>query len=275
MMRKSDEAIKESEAALGRWLRNHLWNPIVPFILFVAKFSYASLFGAMLLLGLIVTRWVWSTDWAIARYDALLIYALALQAVMLLLRMETWAEIRVIFLFHLTGTAMEMFKVNMGSWSYPEAGFFKLCDVPLFSGFMYASVGSFITRAIRVCDMRFAPFAPKWMLFALAGLIYINFFTHHFIPDLRYALIVASLVLFWRTRIWFRIDKTYYWLPMPLSAGLSSFFLWIAENIGTFTHTWIYNGAGHNMIVDLQKMGSWYMLLYLSFATVLMCSDMK
>ena len=56
MMRKSDEAIKESEAALGRWLLNHLWNPIVPFILFVAKFSYASLFGAMLLLGLIVCK---------------------------------------------------------------------------------------------------------------------------------------------------------------------------------------------------------------------------
>ncbi|MEK9642944.1 MAG: hypothetical protein VW122_10275 [Paracoccaceae bacterium] len=27
MMRKSDEAIKESEAALGRCLRKHLWNP--------------------------------------------------------------------------------------------------------------------------------------------------------------------------------------------------------------------------------------------------------
>ena len=26
-MRKSDEAIKESEAALGRWLCNHPWNP--------------------------------------------------------------------------------------------------------------------------------------------------------------------------------------------------------------------------------------------------------
>ena len=77
MMRKSDEAIKESEIR-------------------VAKFSYASLFGAMLLLGLIVTRWVWSTDWAIARYDALLIYK---QAVM------HGSEMRVIFLFHLTGTA--------------------------------------------------------------------------------------------------------------------------------------------------------------------------
>ena len=272
-MRKSDEAIKESEAALGRWLLNHLWNPIVPFILLVAKFSYASLFGAMLLLGLIVKRWVWSTDWAIARYDALLIYALALQAVMLLLRMETWAEMRVIFLFHLTGTAMEMFKVNMGSCPIRRLGFSNSAMCHCFLD-LCASVGSFITRAIHVCDMRFAPFAPKWMLFALAGLIYINFFTHHFIPDLRYALIVASLVLFWRTRIWFPFIRHVYW-PMPLSAGLSSFFLWIAENIGTFTHTWIYNGAGHNMIVDLQKMGSWYMLLYLSFATVLMCSDMK
>jgi uncharacterized membrane protein YoaT (DUF817 family) len=45
---------------------------------------------------------------------------------------------------------MEIFKVHMGSWAYPEAPPFKVFDVPLFPGFMYASGGSFIARAIRV-----------------------------------------------------------------------------------------------------------------------------
>lgn len=31
---------------------------------------------------------------------------------------------RVILLFHLTGTAMEWFKVTAGSWAYPEPGLF-------------------------------------------------------------------------------------------------------------------------------------------------------
>ena len=37
-----------------------------------------------------------------------------------------------------------------------------LRNVPLFSGFMYASVGSYIARVIRIFDMRFAPYPPFW-----------------------------------------------------------------------------------------------------------------
>lgn len=63
---------------------------------------------------------------------------------------------------------MEIFKVNAGSWSYPEPGVIKLFDVPLFSGFMYASVGSFMARTIRVFEMRFAPYPPYWSSMILA-----------------------------------------------------------------------------------------------------------
>ena len=121
-------------------------------------------------------------------------------------RLETWEEARVILLFHLTGTAMEWFKVHAGSWGYPEPGLFKLMGVPLFSGFMYASVGSYIARVIRIFDMRFAPYPPLWLTFVLAVAIYVNFFAHHFLPDIRLPLFAATLVLYARTRIWFRIS---------------------------------------------------------------------
>ena len=57
-------------------------------------------------------------------------------------------------------------------------------------------------------------------------------------------------------------------MRLPLAALLSSFFLWVAENVGTGTGTWIYAGQGALDLVSFAKMGSWYLLLYVSFATV-------
>jgi len=235
--------------------------------MFVVKQGWASLFGALLLLGLIVSDAIWQETWALRRYDALLIYAIGLQIAFLALRIETWAEMRIILLFHLTGTAMELFKVYMESWSYPGDALSKLGGVPLFSGFMYASVGSYIARVIRVFDMRFAPFPPVWMLWALGGAIYANFFTHHFTVDIRAGLIAGTVILFWRTRVWFRLAR-YYWMPMPVAGGLVALAMWVAENIGTATSTWLYAGQLPGDPVNFAKMGSWYMLLYLAFGTV-------
>lgn len=237
-------------------------------VMFALKQAWACLFGALLLAGLIISDAIWQDTWAIARYDALFIYALGLQILFLLLRLETLAEARVILLFHLTGTAMEWFKVSVGSWAYPEPALLKLWGVPLFSGFMYASVGSFIARVIRIFDMRFAPYPPLWMTFVLGAAIYINFFTHHFAPDMRIVLFTGTLLIYLRTRIWFRIGTSDYWMPLPLAAFLASFFLWIAENVGTRTGTWIYAGSTGIDWVSLSKLGSWYLLLYVSFVTV-------
>ena len=57
-------------------------------------------------------------------------------------------------------------------------------------------------------------------------------------------------------------------MPLPLAAFLSSFFLWLAENIGTRTKTWLYAGQDSTHWVSFAKMGSWYLLLYVSFVTV-------
>ena len=256
------------ERRLGDTLRRELPPSIAELIMFGVKQAWACLFGALMLAGLLVSDAIWQDHWQIARYDALVGYAVFLQVAFLVLKLETLAEARVILLFHLTGTAMEIFKVHVGSWAYPEPALLKIWGVPLFSGFMYASVGSFIARVIRIFDMRFAPYPPLWLTFLLGTAVYLNFFAHHYIFDARYILFAASILLYFRTRIWFRIGHNHYWMPLPLAALLTSFFLWVAENVGTNTGTWIYNGTDGIGLVSFAKLGSWYLLLYVSFVTV-------
>lgn len=256
------------ERRLGDAARRILPGWLSEFVMFLLKQAWACLFGFAMLGGLIVSDRVWQDGWALHRYDALLIYAVALQALFLALRLETLREARVILLFHLTGTAMEFFKVSAGSWAYPEPAVMKLFGVPLFSGFMYAAVGSYMARVIRIFDMKFAPYPPFWMTVALAAAIYVNFFAHHFLWDARNLLFAATVLLFARTRIWFTIGQTPRWMPLPVAAFLSSVALWVAENIGTATNTWIYAGHTRFDMVSLAKMGSWYLLLYVSFVTV-------
>ena len=256
------------ERQLGDWMRARLPGWAAELAMFILKMGWSALFGLSLLVAIIGTKLIWSDAMPLHRYDVLVVVALGLQALFLAFKLETWEEARVIALFHLTGTAMEFFKVHAGSWSYPEPGFFKILGVPLFSGFMYASVGSFMARTIRVFGMRFAPYPPFRMTMVLAVAIYVNFFSHHFLPDIRMALFAATVVLFLRTRIWYRIGDNLYWMPLPVAAFLSSIFLWLAENIGTMTGTWVYSGQARLELVSLGKIGSWYLLLYVSFVTV-------
>lgn len=256
------------ERRLGDWMRAHLPHALTEFIMFGLKQAWACLFGGLMLAGIIASKIIWQPEWPIDRYDGLFLYALSLQILFLVFKLESLREAKVILLFHIIGTIMEIFKIQAGSWAYPEAGLIKLMGVPLFSGFMYASVGSYIARVIRIFDMRFTPYPPFWISIVLATAIYINFFAHHFLPDFRIVLFAATVVLYIRTRIEFTIGQNTYWMPMPLAAFFASFFLWIAENVGTKSGTWAYSGAGSAEFVSFAKMGSWYLLLYVSFATV-------
>ena len=243
-------------AALPPWLAG--------VVVFGLKNLWAALFGVIILVSVICTNAIWSDGWAVNRYDALVVIAVLTQVAMLLFKMETWDEAKVILLFHLTGTVMEWFKVSAGSWSYPEDGIFMVMNVPLFSGFMYASVGSYIARMIRLFDMRFVPYPPYWMTVVLAVAIYVNFFLHHFWYDMRWVLFAATVVLFWRTRAVIGGLR----VPLPVAALSASLLLWIAENVGTLTGTLVYAGSQLFQWTSLSKMGSWYLLLYVAFVTV-------
>ena len=242
--------------------------PLAEFVLFGLKQAWACLFAGLMLALLIGTHLVWQPDWPLYRYDALFFAAVVIQISFLLLRLESLDEAKVILIYHLVGTAMEIFKTHMGSWTYPEPAVLRIAGVPLFTGFMYAAVGSYMARAIRIFDMRFTHYPRFFPTALLAVAIYVNFFTHHFTIDVRWLLFAWSLVLFGRVRVYFLVDRTWRWMPMLMAAVLTAFFLWIAENVGTATGTWLYPGAAGWRPVALGKFGSWYLLLIVSFVLV-------
>ncbi len=258
------------ERHLGDLVRARLPGPAGEFIMFVFKQGWAALFGGLMLAAILGSKALWQEGWVLARYDALLIFALIVQIVMIKAKLETLDEVKVILLFHLTGTIMEWFKVYAGSWSYPEPALMKIANVPLFSGFMYAAVGSYIARVIRLFRMQFSPYPPFGVCVVLAAAIYVNFFAHHWFVDWRYILFAATVIIYWRTKVWFHITRRPLWMPLPLAAFFSAIALYIAENIGVLTKTWVYAGQGRGEweFVRLSMIGSWYLLLYVSFVTV-------
>ncbi len=258
------------ERRLGDWMRARLPFAIAEFVMFVLKQGWACLFAITMLMLLIATSLIWQEDWSLARYDFLVVAAIGVQAAFLYLKLESWDEAKVILIFHVSGTLMEIFKIHMGSWAYPEPGILKVMGVPLFSGFMYASVGSFMARVIRIFDMRFSPYPNEALTWALGLAIYLNFFWHHFGPDARYLLMAGTILVFGRTTIWFRISDRHYPMPLVIAAALSTIFLYMAENIGTLTGTWVYAGNKTFHWTSLAKAGSWYLLLYVSFVQVML-----
>jgi uncharacterized membrane protein YoaT (DUF817 family) len=205
------------------------------------------------------------------RYDALLLIALMIQAWMLWAKLETWDEFKAICLFHVVGFALEVFKVsgNIQSWSYPDFAYSKVFGVPLFSGFMYAAVGSYMIQAWRLLDMRIEHHPPYWMASALSILIYANFFTHHYIGDFRWYLVACILGLYARTTVIYRPydrDRT---MPLILGFILTGFFIWLAENISTFYGIWKYpNQLGAWSVVHIGKWSSWSLLVIMTFTIV-------
>ena len=188
---------------------------------------------------------------------------------MLIFKLEQPAEAKIILIFHVVGTLMELFKTAAGSWTYPEASLFRIAEVPMFSGFMYAAVGSYIARITRIFDIQYTSY-PQWgWTAALAILIYINFFTHHFILDFRLALFGLTALLFMRTWVHFRVFRFRHKMPLLVGFLLVAIFIWFAENIGTWSRAWLYPGQEKAWTpVSIGKLGAWYLLMIISFVLV-------
>ena len=251
-------------AARGRW-HGYAYE----FLLFGLKQAWACLFGGAMLGLLIATRLWWPDDAPLARYDFMVVAAVAIQGFMLLTRLERWEEALVIFVFHVVGTAMELFKTAHGSWSYPEDSILRIGAVPLFSGFMYACVGSYMARAIRLFEIRIERYPPVWTTWVLAVGAYVNFFAHHYVIDIRWGLFALSVLLLGRAWFQFTPDRAVRRMPMLPGFLLVAFFIWIAENLGTLADAWLYPSQEDGWrLVGLEKMGSWYLLMMLSFVLV-------
>ena len=258
-----------AHGVLDRLPAHGVSGAMVEFAVFGLKQAWACLFGGAMLFLILATKFAWPGEAMLARYDFLFLAALSIQVAMLAFRLETPSEAKVILIFHVVGTVMELFKTSAGSWIYPEENFFRLGGVPLFSGFMYAAVGSYIARISRIFDMRYSRYPPLWTTVLLCAAIYVNFFAHHFTLDIRYALFAATALLYLRTTVHYRVFRFRHRMPLLVVFLLVALFIWFAENIGTWSRAWIYpNQSAGWTAVPLEKLGSWYLLMIISFVLV-------
>lgn len=239
----NDRELTRLELLLDRFANR--WLTRVPagvreFLVFGIKQAWACLFGALMLTAIVTTAWWYPDGAALDRNDLLVIIAVLIQIGMLAFRLETRREFLVIVVFHIVGTGMEIFKTAVGSWNYAPGGILHIGAVPLFTGFMYAAVGSYIVRVYRLFDLRFTHYPPRWITAVIAAAIYLNFFTHHWLPDIRLVLVAATVIVYLRCTMHFRVHTRTLRMPILLAFVLVAFFIWIAENIGTAAGAWLY-----------------------------------
>jgi len=242
---------------------------IIEFLYFGIKEARACLFVGLFMMSVFLVPK--AGMFGLPRYDVLLVIALAIQFFMIWSKLETWDEAKAIGLFHIVGFALEVFKTSgsIQSWSYPDFAYTKLFGVPLFSGFMYAAVGSYIIQAWRLFDLRIHHHPSYWMATVIALAVYANFFTHHFIGDYRWYIAACALGLYARTTVTFRPYDRDRKMPLLLAFVLIGFFIWLAENISTFFGIWTYpNQIGAWSAVHIGKWSSWSLLVIMTFTIV-------
>jgi uncharacterized membrane protein YoaT (DUF817 family) len=119
---------------------------------------------------------------------------------------------------------------------------------------MHASVGSYITRACRGFDLRFRHHPPLAVTVPL---------------DVRCGLIGCIAIAFRRCSVFFLIDRTYRRMPLLLGFALIAAFIWFAENVGTYSHAWLYPSQMQGWaMVSVGILGSWFMLTIMSYVMV-------
>ncbi len=251
--------------AMAQKLKSWIWE----FIVFGIKNARACVFAGSFFIILFLSSHI--PLFGLARYDFIFLSAVGLQIIFLLTKVETWDEVRTIFLFHVIGTVLELFKTHpsVGSWSYPEEGLFMIATVPLYSGFMYAAVGSFLAQAWRLLKIELTEYPPYLWTVVLGVAIYANFFANHFVPDIRILLIPAVFLIFARARVHFYPLAMRRSVPLALGFCVAAFFIWIAENISTYLGAWQYPDQVHVWhAVSTGKVTSWFLMVIISFIIV-------
>lgn len=249
--------------------RSAWWQALHELLAFGWKEALACGFALFIFLCLGLTKLVVVPG--VPRYDLLLVLCLLFQVALLRLGVETRDELKVITLFHGLGLALELWKVHLGSWSYPGEAWTKVGGVPLFGGFMYAAVGSFVAQSWRRLDLRLEGAPPAWQAGLVCAGIYGNFFTNRHLPDVRGWLFLLVAVVFRRTFVRYRPceggpDRR---MPLLVSFLLVGLFVWFAEQLATLLGAWRYPNQHHGWRpVYWQKLTSWWLLVILSIVLV-------
>lgn len=237
------------------------------FLLFGLKQARACVFAGSFMAVLLLSNYVHVPG--LARYDFLCLAAVVIQIVLLATRIEERNEALVLALFHALGLGLELYKTGVGSWSYPEEGVLKIGRVPVFSGFMYAAVASYVCQAWRILKLELRRPPDCRLSVPLAVAIYANFFTNQFLPNARWVLIGLVFVVFGRTMVDFTVWHKRRTMPLVLSFALIGFFVWVAENYSTFFGAWVYpHQRGGWRTVSPNILASWFLLVIVSIILV-------
>jgi uncharacterized membrane protein YoaT (DUF817 family) len=98
------------ERALGeRMARRRATAFLYELFRFGVKQGWACLFGGIMVALMLGTHFLYPARAPLARYDFLFLAALTAQALLLRFRLETWEEAKVILIYHVIGTTMEIF----------------------------------------------------------------------------------------------------------------------------------------------------------------------
>ena len=202
----------------------------------------------------------------VARYDAMLVFCLLVQWALVHRGMETLSELRAVCLFHLLGLALEIQRTSVGAWTYPAPGLLRFGRVPLFSGFMYAGVASYLLQAWRRFGLSFDRLPSAWARVALALASYLSFFV---LSQARTALIATIVLAYVPTRVSFTVIERRLWMPLGLAFALIGGVVWVGENAGTFLGAWRYPSQEEGWrMVQASKAGAWLLLVVVGFTIV-------
>ncbi len=235
------------------------WGRILwAFVVIEAK---CLLFPLLIVLGLAATQ-RFSIP-GVARYDLMLVYCLAIQWALVRRGMETVSELRAVCVFHALGLILEIHRTSIGAWTYPDPGLLRIGTVPLFSGFMYASVASYLLQAWRRFDLEFVGLPKPWVGVALSVAAYGSFFA---MRGARITLIALILLSLWRAWVSFAVAGRRLRMPLGLAFGCISGAVWVGENLGTFFNGWRYPHQAHGwQPVEGTKAAAWFLLVVVGF----------
>ena len=241
------------------------------FYFFTIKQISSAIFGIFLLTLMVGTNLYYPFSDYLHRYDFIFISAIIFQLLLVVFKLENKQEVFVILIFHIVSTVMELFKTSdaIGAWHYPEAYIFGINNVPLFTGFMYSAVGSYIARSWKIFDLKYSNYPKMEWSIILVVLVYINFFSHHYVFDIRWLLVALSIILFYKTTVNVETVTHLRKIPILFVWFFISVLIWLAENISTYANIWLYpNQVNGWQMVSVEKITSWYLLMLLSFVLI-------
>jgi len=234
------------------------------FLAFFRKQLANSIFALVIFAGLWISPIV-----PLPRYDFMLILCLGMQWWMVRRGLESREDLKLITVFHLLGLGLELYKVNTGSWSYPEESYTKFFGVPLYSGFMYAAVASYILQAWRNFDLSFVGMPSRFWAWVSVGLIYGNLLLSRVLGDWRWLVIGILIFVFGRSVVHFTCDRRRLQMPFSVALVLIGFFIWVAENICTYLGAWVYpHQESVWSPVHASKIVSWTLMAIVAFVCV-------